>query len=123
MEGFLQLDVPVDSADPGRLVRDVLTDKHPPAEPLRQDCLITRAPGSSPFHPVVFDALTGSVIRSSALRTFCAPRHSGVDAKSWRHICTSFHAASNDLCEAMALLGSFCLVVRSSPIRVWLYFT
>ena len=32
--GLLQLDVPVDLADPGRLVRDVLTDKHPPAQPL-----------------------------------------------------------------------------------------
>ena len=28
--GLLQLDIPVDSADPGRLVRDVLVDKHPP---------------------------------------------------------------------------------------------
>ena len=87
------MDVPVDSANPGRLVRDVLTDKHPPAQPLRQDCLITGAPGSSPFHPVVFDALTGSVIRSAALRTFGTPGPSGVDAKSWRRICTSFHAA------------------------------
>ena len=28
--GLLQQDVPVDSADPGHLVRDVLTDKRPP---------------------------------------------------------------------------------------------
>ena len=113
--GLLQLDVPVDSADPGRLVRDVLMDKHPPAQPLRQDCLITRAPGSSPFHPVVFDALTGSVIRSAALRMFCAPGPSGVDAKSWHRICTSFHAASNDLCEAMALFARRLCTTYLSP--------
>ena len=113
--GLLQLDVLVDSAEPGRLVCDVLTDKQPPAQPPRQDCLITRAPGSSPFHPVVFGALTGSVIRSAALRTFGAPGPSGVDAKSWRRICTSFHAASNDLCEAMALLARRLCTTYLSP--------
>ena len=51
----------------------------------------------------MFDAHTGSVMRSAALRTFGAPGPSGVDARSWHRICTSFHAASNDLCEAMAL--------------------
>ena len=46
-----------------------------------------------------------SVIRSAALRTFGAPGPSGVDAGSWRRICTSFHADFNDLCEAMALFA------------------
>ena len=45
------------------------------------------------------------MIRSAALRTFGAPRPSGVDAKGWRHLYTSFHSASDDLCEAMALFA------------------
>ena len=63
----------------------------------------------------MFDALTGSVIRSAALRTFGVPGPSGVDARSWCHICTSFHAASNDLCEAMALFNRRLCTTYLSP--------
>ena len=115
--GLLQLDAPVDSTNPSRLIRDVLMEKHPPPQPLLRDYFISESQESPPFHPVMFNALTGSVIRSAALRTFGAPGPSGVDARSWCHTCTSFHAASNDLCEAMALfvsLSHFC----SLPLRV-----
>ena len=63
----------------------------------------------------MFDALTGSVIRSATLRTFGAPGPSGVDARSWRRICTSFHAASNDLCETMALFTRRLCTTYLSP--------
>ena len=62
--GLLPLDAPVDSTKPSRLVCDVLKEKHPPAQPLLRDCLITEVQEPPPFHPVMFDALTGSVIRS-----------------------------------------------------------
>ena len=63
----------------------------------------------------MFDALTRSVIRSAALQTFGAPGFSGVDARSWRSICTSFHTASNDLCEAMALFARHLCTTYLSP--------
>ena len=63
----------------------------------------------------MFDALTGSVIRSAALRTFGAPGPSGVDAKSWCRICTSFHATSTDMCDAMALFAHRLCTTYLSP--------
>ena len=81
---LLQLNDPIDPTNPGRLVRDVLREKHPPARPLAHDCLVMNEPRSSPLHPVVFDALSGSVIRSAPLQTFGAPGPSGIDAKGWR---------------------------------------
>ena len=102
---LLQLTDIADPSNPSVLVLDVLKDKHPPAQPLRRDCLVTADPESTPFHPVLFDALNGSLIRSAALRTFGAPGPSGVDARGWRRLCTSFHSASIDLCDAMALFA------------------
>ena len=61
-------------------------------------------------------ALNGPMIRSAALRTFGAAGPSGVDAKSWCHFCTSFYAASNDLCEAMALFAHRLCTIYLSPI-------
>ena len=83
----------------------MLKDKHTPAQPLQRDCLVTADPESTPFHPVLFDALNSSLIRSAALQTFGAPGPSGVDARDWRRLCTSFHSASIDLCDAMALFA------------------
>ena len=93
----------------------MLREKHPPAQPLAHDCLFMNEPRSSPLHPMVFDALSGSVDQSAALQTFGAPGSSGVDAKGWRRLCTSFHSASDDLCEAMALFAHQLCTEYLSP--------
>ena len=56
------------------------------------------------------------MVQSAALQTFGAAGPSGVDAKSWCHFCTSFHAASNDLCKAMALFARRLCTIYLSPI-------
>jgi len=68
-------------------------------------------------HPIVFDDLRSPLIRSAALWTFDAAGPSGVDAKGWHCICTSFHSASNDLCEfeAMALFARRVCTTYTSP--------
>ena len=81
--GLLKLTDTADPSNPSVLVHDVLRDKHPPAQPLWQDFLVTADPESSPFHLVLFDALNGALIHSAALRTFGAPGPSGVDARVW----------------------------------------
>ena len=48
--GLLQLDAPVDSTNPSHLVRDVLMEKHPPAQLLLGDFLISESWESPPFH-------------------------------------------------------------------------
>ena len=54
-------------------------------------------------HPVIFDALNASVIRSAALHTNGAAGLSGIDTYGWWRLCTSFGDASDDLCKAIAL--------------------
>jgi len=110
--GLLKLNDPVDS---NRVVRDVLLEKHPPAQPLFRECLIDSVSEPPPVHPIVFDDLRGPLIRSAALRTFGAAGPSGMDAKGWRRICTSFHSASNDLCEAIALFARRVCTTYVSP--------
>ena len=56
-------------------------------------------------HPVFFERITGSLIRSIALRVDGAAGPSNLDAHGWRRICTSYHGASADLCSALAGLA------------------
>ena len=56
-------------------------------------------------HPVVYDALDASVVRAAALHRMGAAGPSGIDARGWRRLCTSFRAASDELCGAIALFA------------------
>ena len=56
-------------------------------------------------HPVVFDVIDADSIKRAALHTDGAAGPSGVDACGWRRLCASFHSASNDLCQSLALLA------------------
>ena len=101
--GLLRLDDPADPTFPSVSVNDVLKQKHPQAQLLFPDCVVSGANVPPRVYPVIFDGLQGSLVRSAALRTFGAAGPSGVDVKDWRCLCPSFHSASDDLCEAMAL--------------------
>ena len=76
---------------------------------------MTTDPESTPFHPVLLEVLNGSLIRSAALQTFGVPGPSGVDARGWCWLCTSFHSASTDLCDAMALFARHLCTKFVSP--------
>ena len=92
-------------ADESLTMRDLLKSKHPPAAPLHHECLITDTDPALVYHPVIFDVLDGSVIRAAALRTSGAAGPSGVDAYGWRHLCTAFRSASDELCNCVAILA------------------
>ena len=62
------------------------------------------APVQAP-HPILFDEIDGTLIRSTAIRTQGAAEPSGINASGWRRILYSFHKESMDLCEAVALVG------------------
>lgn len=88
-----------------RTVREVLREKHPDAAPVVPEALLPLDHGSgeaSPFHPVLFNRLTGDMVRRMALRTEGAAGPSGIDAHGWRRLCTSFQGASDALCGAVA---------------------
>ena len=100
--GFpLQLDKMVGS----KSVRETLLDKHPCGRPLDPRAVVP--PVSSAFdpHPVYFNRITGSLIRSIALHVDGAAGPSNLDAHGWRRICTSYHGASADICNALASLA------------------
>ena len=95
--GVLELDDRVGDST----VRDVLKSKHPIGQPANPDALI---PGQAPIppHPVQFEALNRASIRRAALHTQGGAGPSGVNADTWRHMCTGFSDASDQLCDAMA---------------------
>ena len=71
-------------------VRDILKLKHPEAKPVTPSAFDPSVPPPVEPHPVIFDHITGSLIRTSALKTEGAAGPSGIDAQGWRHICLSF---------------------------------
>ena len=93
--GLLHLDDPV---TPLSTVKDVLLSKHPPSNPASPDTLESGVPQE--VHPVVIDA---ALIRSTALNTKGAAGPSGLDAYTWRRMCSSFKSASSGLCHSIAL--------------------
>ena len=52
--------------------------------------------------PIQFESLTRQVIRRAALNTHGSAGPSGVDADTWRRMCTAFSDVSDQLCEAIA---------------------
>ena len=79
----IDLEETVPPSSPGgddRMVRDVLKDKHSLGRPAVPDALVTSEP--PPTHPVIFEKITGSAIRSAALHCQGAAGLSGLDAAS-----------------------------------------
>ena len=85
-------------------MREVLEDKHLEASPAHPDILLDDMDNDS-YHPAIFENITGESIRTAALHTQGAAGPSGLDAYSWRRLCTAFGQRSNDLCTAMALVA------------------
>ena len=97
--------LPLDRVVGSKSVRETLLDKHPRGRPL--DLRAVAPPVSSAFdpHPVYFDRITGSLIHSIVLHVDGAAGPSNLDAHGWRRICTSYHGASADMCNALASLA------------------
>ena len=100
--GLLRLS---DQADTNRSVRDVLINKHPSGQHAHPESLIENDPPD--IHPVLFESINASVIKSAALRTTGVAGPSGLDAASWRRLCTSIKSASM----------SFSCYHRSAPVQ------
>ena len=73
--------------------------------PVSTEALLDGCSEYKEVHPIVFDQITATSIRSAALRTKGAAGPSGIDAHNWRRLCTSFKADSNNLCHALALVA------------------
>ena len=110
----LHLDSPISTKDSEHCtVKDVLKSKHPPGLPADPDVVIPEVPPD--VHPVVFDPIDASLIRSISLRTRGAAGPSGLDAYAWRRLCTSFKSASQALCHSLALTAKRLCTVLVDP--------
>ena len=98
--GILSLDQELD----GTSVRDILKDKHPPAQSAHPSTLLPPSACTTEYHPVMFETVNGDLIRSVALQVHGSAGPSGVDAAGWRRMCTAFQGASTDLCDALAAM-------------------
>lgn len=72
-------------------VRDVLLSKHPPGKQIDPSAIVDPDPSQDSFHPVIFDSLTGALIKSVALQMSGAAGPSLADARDWRRFCCSFN--------------------------------
>ena len=100
----LHSDTPLGSESDSETVFDSLCKKHPSGEPAQFDALFQSfdRPCS---HPVIFESIDADLIRSVALQTEGAAGPSGIDARGWKRMCTSFKSASVNLCSSLAFVA------------------
>ena len=114
--GTLHLNDMIDTTNGPRKVRDILADKHPPGQPVCSEAIIEDS--SLEVHPVLFESIDATTIKSAALRTSGAAGPSGLDALSWRRLCTSFKSASVELCHYLALTARRLCTEFVHPVSI-----
>ena len=97
----LPLDLVANANNGSETIKDVLQKKFPPRRPVVEAALQGDKTGLQ-THPIIFESITGPLICTTALHTSGSAGPSGMDAQGWRRMCTSFHDASQRLCEAIA---------------------
>ena len=102
--GILHLDDHIDpSTSDSPTVREVLVSKHPRGQTAHVNCILLTPPQE--VHPIVFESIDATAIRSAATNITGSAGPSGLDAHGWRRLCTSFKGASSDLCHSLALVA------------------
>ena len=94
----------LDSINIGCSVKNILLDKHPPAQPPNTSLILSDF-SSSDFHPILFDSISPELIRSVALKIGGSSGPLGLDAADWKYMSTSFCSSSTDLCSALSSFG------------------
>ena len=79
--------LPLDEITNGRTVKEHLLEKHPSGRPLLSPAIEACQPEDA-FHPVLFDAVDGSVIRKCALKLRGAAGPSYADSTHWKRMLT-----------------------------------
>ena len=97
--GIHSLDTKIDDQS----VKDILLEKHPPAQPLHPSTIVT-SHTPNVFHSVLFDSISPELIRSIMLKINGSSGLSGLDTAAWKKLYTSFQSSSADLCSALASL-------------------
>ena len=102
--GVLSLDSHTGPEPGAETVLESLYKKHPPGEVAQQDFIIPPR-DLPPSHPIIFEDITANLIRAIALQTEGAAGPSGIDARGWKRMCTSFKSVLVNLCNSLALVA------------------
>ena len=98
--------VPLSAPVGNSTVLNELIKKHPsPSAVVPESLISSDAPLPPASHPVIFSSIDGNAIRKAALCTNGAAGPSGLDARQWRRMCTSFGSQSDDLCTSLAAVA------------------
>lgn len=110
--GVLHLDESVTLRDGTKAsVRELLNEKHPPGQPLRNSALIC---GDAPdTNTIQFESLTPALVAKVVRGCQGSAGPSGLDSNSWRRLCLSFKGPSSAMCQAIA---SFARLLASSVL-------
>ena len=85
--GVLSLDTVIPSSNSGtQTVRDALLSKHSPSQPAQPETLLRLVEDPPAVHPVLFESIDATMIRTAAIRTDGAAGPSGVHARGWRRM-------------------------------------
>lgn len=96
-------------------VMSLLKSKHPQAMPLNTTAVDLNSDQPPQIHPVVYDRIDAKLIKGSTLSTSGAAGPSGLDAKDWKCMCTSFKSASDNLCHALSEVAKRLYTVYVDP--------
>ena len=96
--------LPLDDVQPdGRTVMQHLMDKHRPGQPVDPSTTSDSPPTAIP-HPIIYEEIDGTLIKSIVQRMDGAAGPSGLNAGEWKRMCSSFQRHSDDLHRAIARL-------------------
>lgn len=98
-----------------KTTREVLLEKHPQQRMPSTEILLHDIDSNQSQHdPVMFDRITGDLIKEAATKIQGSAGPSGVDAHQWRRFCLSYKSASVDLCNA---LGAVARRLCTTPVN------
>ena len=102
--GILHLDDCTDASMPNSpTVREVLISKHPRGQTARANCIL-QSP-TKEVHPVIFESIDASVIRSAAMNIAGSAGPSGVDMGVEGYVYPSKGHQLCELCHSLALVA------------------
>ena len=99
--GVLHLNETITLDDGSTLsVREILVEKHPSSSPATESVLM---PGDLPnVNDISFEELTAALMQKLARQCQGSAGPSGLNADSWRRICSSYKGASAAMCQALS---------------------
>ena len=100
----MSLDASIPGGSYKQTIHGVLLEKHPVPSAVTHSTILTPNPDSYVPCQVLFDAIDGPFIHSVVLKMDSSAGPCGLDAAGWKHLCTSCHAHSNNLCDSIAIL-------------------